>query len=312
MPSPCCRRSPRSASDVGSVGYGWLRAAPGIGAVIVTAVLAARPVRRHVGRTLLVAVAVFGAATVVLGITHSYALAFVALIVLAGADAVSVFIRATIVPLATPDDMRGRVMAVENVFIGASNELGAFESGVAGAVLGVGPAVWVGGVLTVGVVGMSSVVFPQLRDIDRFEDLDGDDEDVASRRRPVWLTRAVRRRARRATSSADLGGTVKKYIDEFKEFINKGDVIMIAVGLVMALYFKAIVDAVLAGVINPIIAAIFGKASLRRHRLRHRRRADLDRSRDQRPHQLPRRRVVPVPRRQGVQQLQAPAARSAG
>jgi len=157
---------------VGSIGYGWLRAAPGIGAVIVTALLAARPVRRHVGRTLLVAVAVFGAATVVLGITHSYALAFVALLVLAGADAVSVFIRATIVPLATPDDMRGRVMAVENVFIGASNELGAFESGVAGAVLGVGPAVWIGGVLTIGVVGMSSVVFPQLRDIDRFEDLE--------------------------------------------------------------------------------------------------------------------------------------------
>ena len=103
--------------------------------------LAVRPVRRHVGRTLLVAVAVFGVATIVLGVTGSYVVAFVALLVLAGADSVSVFIRATIVPLATPDRMRGRVMAVENVFIGASNELGAFESGVAGAVLGVGPAV---------------------------------------------------------------------------------------------------------------------------------------------------------------------------
>jgi hypothetical protein len=92
--------------------------------------------------------------------------------VLSGADAVSVFIRATIVPLATPDHMRGRVMAVENVFIGASNELGAFESGVAGAVLGVGPAVWVGGLLTIGVVGTWTVVFPDLRDIDRFEDLE--------------------------------------------------------------------------------------------------------------------------------------------
>jgi len=89
---------------------------------------------------------------------------------------VSVFIRATIVPLATPDDMRGRVMAVENVFIGASNELGAFESGVAGALLGVGPAVWIGGVLTIGVVGVSSVVFPQLRDINRFEDLEAADD----------------------------------------------------------------------------------------------------------------------------------------
>jgi predicted MFS family arabinose efflux permease len=160
---------------VGSVGYGWLRAAPGIGAVIVTATLAARPVRRHVGRTLLVVVAVFGLGTVVLGVTHQYAVAFVALLVLSGADAISVFIRATIVPLATPDAMRGRVMAVENVFIGASNELGAFESGVAGAVLGVGPAVWVGGMLTVVVVGVASVVFPELRGIDRFEDLEPPD-----------------------------------------------------------------------------------------------------------------------------------------
>ena len=117
--------------------------------------------------------AVFGAATVVLGLTHSYLLAFVALLILSGADAVSVFIRATIVPLATPDEMRGRVMAVENVFIGASNELGAFESGVAGAVLGVGPAVWLGGILTMGVVGVASAVFPDLRNIDRFEDLEG-------------------------------------------------------------------------------------------------------------------------------------------
>jgi predicted MFS family arabinose efflux permease len=165
---------------VGSVGYGWLRAAPGIGAVIVTAVLAVRPVRRHVGVTLLVAVAVFGVTTIVLGVTQDYAVAFVALLILAGADAVSVFIRATIVPLATPDEMRGRVMAVENVFIGASNELGAFESGVAGAVLGVGPAVWIGGVLTIAVVGGASIVFPQLRDIDRFEDLDVPDAAPAA------------------------------------------------------------------------------------------------------------------------------------
>jgi len=158
---------------VGSVGYGWLRAAPGIGAVIVTALLAVRPVRRRVGTTLLIAVTVFGVATVALGLTHSYVVAFVALLILAGADAVSVFIRATIVPLATPDEMRGRVMAVENVFIGASNELGAFESGVAGALLGVGPAVWLGGLLTIGVVGVTSVVFPDLRSIDRFEDLEG-------------------------------------------------------------------------------------------------------------------------------------------
>ena len=132
---------------VGNVGYGWLRAAPGIGAVLLTALLAVRPVSRRIGRTLFVVVAVFGAATIVFGATTSYAVAFVALIVLSGADAISIFIRNTIVPLATPDHMRGRVMAVENVFIGASNELGAFESGVASTLLGVGPAVVLGGVL---------------------------------------------------------------------------------------------------------------------------------------------------------------------
>ncbi|MET0579203.1 MAG: MFS transporter [Ilumatobacteraceae bacterium] len=167
---------------VGSIGYGWLRAAPGIGAVFVTVILTIRPVARYVGRTLLVAVAVFGAATIVLGLTSSYVLAFAALVVLAGADSISVFIRSTIVPLVTPDHMRGRVMAVENVFIGASNELGAFESGVAGALLGVGPAVTVGGILTLGVVGTWWFAFPALRDIDRFADVAVDEEaaEIAS------------------------------------------------------------------------------------------------------------------------------------
>lgn len=153
---------------VGNVGYGWLRAAPGIGAVLLTIGLALRPMRHHVGRTLFAAVAVFGLATVVFGATRNYAVAFVALLVLAAADAISVFIRATLVPLATPDHMRGRVMAVENVFIGASNELGAFESGVAATYLGLAPAVVLGGVLTMGVVGVWWFVFPQIRDIDHF------------------------------------------------------------------------------------------------------------------------------------------------
>ena len=93
------------------------------------------PSRRHVGSTLLVSVAVFGVVTIVLGVTTSFVVAFVALMVLSGADAVSVFIRATLVPLVTPNETRGRVLAVENVFIGASNELGAFESGVIGQAL---------------------------------------------------------------------------------------------------------------------------------------------------------------------------------
>jgi MFS family permease len=156
---------------VGNVAYGWLRAAPGIGAVLVTALLAVRPVRRRIGRVLLVVVAVFGAATIVFGLTRSYVVAFVALMILAGADAVSVFIRATLVPLATPDRMRGRVNAVENVFIGASNELGAFESGVTAAAFGVAPAVVLGGALTLTVVGVWWRVFPDLRRIDTFDEV---------------------------------------------------------------------------------------------------------------------------------------------
>jgi Major Facilitator Superfamily len=153
---------------VGAVGLGWLRAAPGIGAAAVMVLLAVRPVRRRVGRTLLLAVAVFGLATVVLGATHSYVVAFAALVVLAGADALSVFIRVTLVPLVTPASARGRVLAVENVFIGASNELGAFESGVTGQLLGPGLAVSIGGVATLGVAAAWWFLFPALRSVDRF------------------------------------------------------------------------------------------------------------------------------------------------
>jgi predicted MFS family arabinose efflux permease len=156
---------------VGNVGYGWLRAAPGLGAIGMAVLLAIRPLRRHIGRRLLTVVAVFGAGTVVLGLTHRYWVAFLALVVLSAADAVSVFIRTTIVPLATPDHMRGRVSAVENVFVGASNEVGSFESGVASALIGVGPAVVLGGAMTMGIVGVWSVVFPDLRDVDRFDDV---------------------------------------------------------------------------------------------------------------------------------------------
>lgn len=153
---------------VGAVGLGWLRAAGGIGAALVTIVLAIRPVQRHVGKVLLVAVAGFGAVTVLLGTTRSFAVAFVALAVLAGADSVSVFIRATLVPLATPAELRGRVLAVENVFIGGSNELGAFESGVAGQLLGASTAIVVGGVATVAIAGIWWVAFPALKGVDRF------------------------------------------------------------------------------------------------------------------------------------------------
>jgi MFS family permease len=153
---------------VGAVGIGWLRAAGGIGAATVTVYLAARPIRRHVGRRLLAAVAVFGATTIVLGVTRIYAIAFVAMLVLSGADSISVFIRATLVPLVTPMDKRGRVLAVESVFIGASNELGAFESGVAGQVLGAPGAVVLGGAATLAVALAWARTFPALRTVDEF------------------------------------------------------------------------------------------------------------------------------------------------
>jgi predicted MFS family arabinose efflux permease len=153
---------------VGAAGLGWLRAAGGIGAAAVTLVLAVRPLQRHVGKVLLTAVALFGVFTIVLGVTRSFAVAFVAMMVLSGADAVSVFVRATLVPLVTPPDRRGRVLAVENVFIGASNELGAFESGVAGQVLGAPAAIALGGVATIAIAGTWWLVFPALREVDRF------------------------------------------------------------------------------------------------------------------------------------------------
>jgi predicted MFS family arabinose efflux permease len=156
---------------VGAIGLGWLRAATGIGAAVVSIALATRPISRHVGHKLLTMVALFGAATLVLGLTRSFAVAFVALLVLSGADAVSVFIRSAIVPLATPDNMRGRVLATENVFIGASNELGAFESGVPGSLFGLVGAIMIGGVGTLAVVGIWAVFFPKLRKIDRFSEL---------------------------------------------------------------------------------------------------------------------------------------------
>ena len=119
-------------------------------------------------RTTAFAVAIFGVGTIVLGFTTSFVVAWIALAVLSGADAVSVFIRGTLVPLVTPADKRGRVLAVEMVFIGASNELGAFESGVAGQLLGPAAAVVLGGAATVGIAAAWASLFPAFRDVDRF------------------------------------------------------------------------------------------------------------------------------------------------
>ncbi|HYZ92252.1 MAG TPA: MFS transporter [Actinomycetota bacterium] len=152
----------------GSVGFGWLRAAGGIGAATVTLLIVWRPITRRVGRNLYAVVAIFGVATIVLGATRTYLIAFIAMLVLSGADAVSVFIRSTLVPLATPANKRGRVIAVESVFIGASNELGAFESGVVGQFIGASGAIILGGAATLAVAGAYLAAFPALRKVDRF------------------------------------------------------------------------------------------------------------------------------------------------
>jgi MFS family permease len=157
---------------VGDIAYGWLRAAPGIGAATMAVWLAIRPVQRHVGATLLVVVGVFGAGTMVFGLTRNYTVAFLALVVVAAADMVSMYIRGSIVPLVTPNEQLGRVTAVEGVFIGASNELGAFESGVAARAFGLPWAIAGGGFITVLIAGSFAVLFPSLRRVDTFDELE--------------------------------------------------------------------------------------------------------------------------------------------
>ena len=163
---------------VGDVAYGWLRASAGIGAAAMALFLSFKPLRRNVGKALLIAVGVFGVGTIVLGATHTYWIAFAAVLILSAADMVSVFIRGSIVPLVTPDSKRGRVSAVENVFIGATNELGAFESGAASQAFGTPAAVIGGGVATLGVVAVWWFGFKPLRDIDMFSDLDAPENPV--------------------------------------------------------------------------------------------------------------------------------------
>ncbi len=116
-------------------------------------------------------VAIFGVATIVFGLSRSFDLSIVALVVLGAADMVSVYVRSTLVQLATPDAMRGRVSAVNSLFIGASNELGEFESGMTAAWFGTVPSVVIGGIGTLVVVGASMGLFPQLRDVDEMPDV---------------------------------------------------------------------------------------------------------------------------------------------
>jgi MFS family permease len=157
----------RDVLHVGPWGLGLLRSAPAIGALLTAVALAHLGLKRRAGRALLVSVAGFGVATVVFGLSADPLLSFAALMVLGAADQISVFVRQTLIQLATPDDMRGRVGAVSSLFIGASNQLGEFESGTAAALLGAVPAVVLGGVGAVAAALFWGWRFPDLRRIDR-------------------------------------------------------------------------------------------------------------------------------------------------
>jgi MFS family permease len=156
---------------VGPAGLGAMLSAPAVGAALVAAFIARRPLERHVGRTLLGAVAGFGLATIAFGLATNFAVALVLLALIGGTDMVSVVIRTGLVQLATPPNMRGRVNAVENVFIGASNEFGEFESGTLAGFIGVIPSVVAGGVGTLAVIAVWSAFFPALRRADRIVEL---------------------------------------------------------------------------------------------------------------------------------------------
>ncbi len=151
---------------VGSVGLGVLRTAPSIGALSVMLIATRRPPSRHAGATLLICVAGFGASMIVFGLSTIFWVSLAALFVSGVSDGISMIIRSTIVRVLSPDRIRGRVASVNWVFIGASNELGAFESGVAARLLGTATSVIAGAILTLGVVGVVAIAVPSLRRLD--------------------------------------------------------------------------------------------------------------------------------------------------
>ena len=153
-----------------SVGLGLLRSAPAVGALSVAIFLARNPLKGRIGRTMFIAVGIFGLATIVFGLSQSFVVSLLALVVLGASDMISVVVRSTFVQLETPDEMRGRVSAVNSVFIGTSNQLGEFESGLTAAWFGAVPAVLIGGIGTLVVVALWIRLFPQLFHVDRLVD----------------------------------------------------------------------------------------------------------------------------------------------
>jgi len=157
----------REILRVGPWGLGLLRSAPAIGAVLMATLLAHRPLQRHAGMTMLWSVAGFGVFTIVFGLSRNLIVSIVSLLLVGASDMISVIIRGTLVQLSTPDKMRGRVSAVNSLFIGTSNEFGQFESGLTAQWFGTVPAVVIGGVGTLLVIALWAWWFPELRGADR-------------------------------------------------------------------------------------------------------------------------------------------------
>jgi MFS family permease len=161
----------RDILHVGPFGLGLLRSGPAIGALLVGAALVRLPLRRRSGPILLWAVAGYGVCTVLFGLSTRFWLSLAMMVALGGLDMISVIIRQTLVQVATPDAMRGRVSAVNSVFIGASNQVGGFESGAVASLIGAAPSAVVGGVCAVGVVVLVAWLFPEIRQADRLDAL---------------------------------------------------------------------------------------------------------------------------------------------
>jgi MFS family permease len=161
----------RDILNLGAPGLGLLRSTPGAGALITAVALAHWPLRRRAGYAMLCCVAGFGIATIVFGLSHSVPLSLLALVMVGSTDMVSVNVRQNMVQLTTPDEMRGRVSAVNSIFVGASNELGQFESGITAQWFGVVPSVVLGGIGTLVVVAAGAWLFPALRRVDRLSSL---------------------------------------------------------------------------------------------------------------------------------------------
>jgi len=160
---------PIFAQDIlhaGPRGLGMLRAAPAVGALVVSFSLTWSPIKRRAGALMLVCVAIFGVATILFGVSRNMVLSLLALVVVGASDMVSVVVRSSILQLATPPEMRGRVSAVNSLFLGASNELGEFESGLTAQWWGAVRAVIYGGIGSLMITGLWSVIFPELRRAD--------------------------------------------------------------------------------------------------------------------------------------------------